>query len=95
MLPLPNLAIRSAGVVVLLYGLLGLILITLAQFEITDLGELGGRDRRRDHHLAVRIGSLGDGPVPAAGSTSFRGSRSTTSRTISAISWCAWPVNRA
>ncbi len=30
MLPLPNLAIRSAGVVVLLYGLLGLILITLA-----------------------------------------------------------------
>jgi Zn-dependent protease with chaperone function/Zn-finger nucleic acid-binding protein len=34
MLPLPNLAIRSAGVVVLLYGLLGLILITLAQFNV-------------------------------------------------------------
>jgi Zn-dependent protease with chaperone function/Zn-finger nucleic acid-binding protein len=34
MLPLPNLAIRSAGVVVLLYGLLGLILITLAQLNV-------------------------------------------------------------
>ena len=34
MLPLPNLAIRSAGVVVLLYGLLCLILITLAQLNV-------------------------------------------------------------
>jgi Zn-dependent protease with chaperone function len=34
MLPLPNLAVRSAGVIVLLYGLLGLILITLAQLNV-------------------------------------------------------------
>ena len=38
MLPLPNLAIRSAGVLVLLYGLLGLILITLAQFNVISAG---------------------------------------------------------
>jgi len=34
MLPLPNLLIRSAGVIFLLYGILGLILITLAQLNI-------------------------------------------------------------
>jgi Zn-dependent protease with chaperone function/Zn-finger nucleic acid-binding protein len=34
MLPLPNLFIRSAGVIFLLYGILGLILITLAQLDI-------------------------------------------------------------
>ncbi len=34
MLPLPNLFLRSASVVVLLYGLLGLVLITLAQLRI-------------------------------------------------------------
>jgi len=34
MLPLPNLLIRSAGVIFLLYGILGLILITLAQLDI-------------------------------------------------------------
>jgi Zn-dependent protease with chaperone function/Zn-finger nucleic acid-binding protein len=33
MLPLPNLAIRSAGVIVLLYGILGLILIALAELR--------------------------------------------------------------
>jgi len=33
MLPLPNLLIRSAGVIFLLYGILGLILITLAQLN--------------------------------------------------------------
>jgi len=34
MLPLPNLFLRSASVVVLLYGFLGLVLITLAQLNI-------------------------------------------------------------
>ncbi|MGO9470552.1 MAG: M48 family metalloprotease [Isosphaeraceae bacterium] len=34
MLPLPNLFLRSASVVILLYGLLGLVLITLAQLHI-------------------------------------------------------------
>ncbi len=34
MLPLPNLAIRSAGVIILLYGILGLILISLAEFSV-------------------------------------------------------------
>jgi Zn-dependent protease with chaperone function/Zn-finger nucleic acid-binding protein len=34
MLPLPNLLVRSAGVVVLLYGILGLILIALAEVGI-------------------------------------------------------------
>ncbi len=34
MLPLPNLFLRSASVVVLLYGLLGLVLITLAQLNV-------------------------------------------------------------
>jgi Zn-dependent protease with chaperone function/Zn-finger nucleic acid-binding protein len=34
MLPLPNLAIRSAGVIVLLYGILGLILIGLAELRV-------------------------------------------------------------
>jgi len=34
MLPLPNLFLRSASVIVLLYGVLGLVLITLAQFHI-------------------------------------------------------------
>jgi Zn-dependent protease with chaperone function/Zn-finger nucleic acid-binding protein len=34
MLPLPNLLIRSASVLILLYGILGLVLITLAQLNI-------------------------------------------------------------
>jgi Zn-dependent protease with chaperone function/Zn-finger nucleic acid-binding protein len=34
MLPLPNLFVRSAGVIFLLYGILGLILISLAQLDI-------------------------------------------------------------
>ncbi len=34
MLPLPNLFLRSASVVILLYGLLGLVLITLVQFNM-------------------------------------------------------------
>jgi hypothetical protein len=34
MLPLPNLLIRSAGVIFLLYGILALILITLAQLDV-------------------------------------------------------------
>jgi Zn-dependent protease with chaperone function len=34
MLPLPNLFLRSASVIFLLYGVLGLVLITLAQFHI-------------------------------------------------------------
>jgi Zn-dependent protease with chaperone function/Zn-finger nucleic acid-binding protein len=34
MLPLPNLFLRSASVIVLLYGVLGLVLITLAQLHI-------------------------------------------------------------
>jgi Zn-dependent protease with chaperone function/Zn-finger nucleic acid-binding protein len=38
MLPLPNLAIRSVGVLALLYGLLGLILITLAQLHMISAG---------------------------------------------------------
>lgn len=38
MLPLPNLWIRSAGVLALLYGLLGLVLITMAQFGIVTSG---------------------------------------------------------
>lgn len=38
MLPLPNLFLRSASVLVLLYGILGLVLITLAQFHILSAG---------------------------------------------------------
>jgi Zn-dependent protease with chaperone function len=38
MLPLPNLWIRSAGVIFLLYGALGLVLITLAQFRVIPAG---------------------------------------------------------
>jgi Zn-dependent protease with chaperone function/Zn-finger nucleic acid-binding protein len=38
MLPLPNLLIRSAGVMILLYGILGLVLITLAQFHVIPAG---------------------------------------------------------
>jgi Zn-dependent protease with chaperone function/Zn-finger nucleic acid-binding protein len=38
MLPLPNLAIRSVGVLALLYGLLGLILITLSQLHVISAG---------------------------------------------------------
>ncbi len=38
MLPLPNLLLRSAGVVFLLYGILGLILITLAQLNMLSTG---------------------------------------------------------
>ncbi len=34
MLPLPNLWIRSAGVLVLLYGILGLVLIALAELQV-------------------------------------------------------------
>ncbi len=38
MLPLPNLFLRSASVLVLLYGILGLVLITLAQFHVLSAG---------------------------------------------------------
>jgi Zn-dependent protease with chaperone function/Zn-finger nucleic acid-binding protein len=38
MLPLPNLFIRSAGVVFLLYAMLGLILIALAEFRVLSTG---------------------------------------------------------
>jgi Zn-dependent protease with chaperone function/Zn-finger nucleic acid-binding protein len=38
MLPLPNLLIRSASVIFLLYGILGLVLITLAQFGVLSAG---------------------------------------------------------
>src|SRR5262245_10713472 len=38
MLPLPNLFIRSAGVLVLLYGILGLVLIALAELRLVTTG---------------------------------------------------------
>jgi Zn-dependent protease with chaperone function/Zn-finger nucleic acid-binding protein len=38
MLPLPNLFIRSAGVLFLLYGILGLVLIALAEFRLITPG---------------------------------------------------------
>ena len=38
MLPLPNLWIRSAGVLALLYGIMGLVLITLAQLGMLTTG---------------------------------------------------------
>ena len=62
MLPLPNLWIRSAGVIVLLYGILGLVLIALAELGMLTTGVAVG-DRRGDHHPAVRPRPLADGPV--------------------------------
>ena len=44
MLPLPNLWLRSAGMIVLLYGFLGLILLALAELGYLADGR-GGRDR--------------------------------------------------
>src|SRR5262249_10197935 len=38
MLPLPNLFIRSAGVLALLYGILGLVLIALAELRVLSAG---------------------------------------------------------
>ena len=38
MLPLPNLWLRSAGTIVLLYGFLGLILLALAEFGFLSMG---------------------------------------------------------
>ncbi len=38
MLPLPNLWLRSAGMIVLLYGFLGLILLALAEFSVLPMG---------------------------------------------------------
>jgi Zn-dependent protease with chaperone function/Zn-finger nucleic acid-binding protein len=38
MLPLPNLLIRSAGVVFLLYGILGLVLIAMAELRLLSAG---------------------------------------------------------
>ena len=38
MLPLPNLWLRSAGMIVLLYGFLGLMLVSLAEFGLLPMG---------------------------------------------------------
>ena len=38
MLPLPNLWLRSAGMIVLLYGFLGLILVALAELNLLSVG---------------------------------------------------------
>jgi Zn-dependent protease with chaperone function/Zn-finger nucleic acid-binding protein len=56
MVPLPNLWIRSAGVLILLYGILGVVLITLAQLGVLSAGVAVGIG------VAIIIGQFVFGP---------------------------------